>query len=225
MRVVWYSGDERGTCGFMCGKHGCWGPHSSAGLGGPSEPMIEVLLDDKAGPMPASRDVWDALRGSSAIPPGWYCGSGPRSISVDMFAFPFPLSIVRPDCGDKIPFFCSAPSWSSIARPFPLSRVGVIGETVAGEASPLFLLAISMLTLRGNETRLLVPAELPLRSTCKLALVDPECRFCLCSGSVNNGYSPPAPAPSLGLLRSGCSSGIAITGLSSGDLFRRLAAD
>jgi len=224
MRVVWYRGEESGTCGFMCGKHGCWGPHSSAGFwGGPSEPIIEVLFDDSAGPIPASREVWEPLRGNSDVPPGWYCASGPRSISVDMFAFPFPLWNVRPDCGGMIPealcplflnpvaFFgnCSVASSSSTARPFPLSSVGVTGET-----SPLFLRAISMLTLRGNEMRLLVPAELPLLSTCKLALVDPECRFCLCSGSVNSGYSPPAPAPSLGLLRSGCCRGMAITALS-----------
>jgi hypothetical protein len=56
-----------------------------------------------------------------------------------------------------------------------------------GETSPLILREISMLTVRGNEMRLLVPAELPLLSTCRLALVDPECRFCLCSGSVNSG--------------------------------------
>jgi len=189
--------------------------------------------------MPASREVFDPLCGSSAVPPGWYWVSGPRSISVDMFAlpFPFPLSNVRPDCGGIIPealcplflnpvaFFGDGfvTSSSSTARPFPLSRVGVIGVT--GEMSPLFLRAISMLTLRGNEMRLLVPLELPLLSTCRLALVDPECRFCLCSGSVNSGYSPPAPAPSRGLLRSGCSSGIAITALSSGDLFLGLVAD
>lgn len=155
---------------------------------------------------------------------------------MDISALPFPLSNVRPDCGSMIPEalwprflvpatffgerFVATSSSSSIARPFPLSRVGVTGET-----SPLFLLAISMLTLRGNEMRLLVPAELPLLSTCKLALVDPECRFCLCSGSVSSGYSPPAPAPSLGLLRSGCSRGTAITVLSSSDRFLRLAAD
>lgn len=156
-----------------------------------------------------------------------------------MFAFPFPLSNVRPDCGGIIPealwplflnpvtFFedCFVASSSLTARPFPLSSIGVTGETVAGEMSPLFLRTISILTLRGNEMRLLVPVELPLLSTCRLALVDPECRFCLCSGSVNSGYSPPAPAPSLGLLRSGCSSGIAITALSSGDRFLLLAAD
>ena len=46
----------------MCGKHGCWGPHSSAGfVGGPSEPMIEVLFEDMAGPMPVGREVFDAL--------------------------------------------------------------------------------------------------------------------------------------------------------------------
>jgi len=198
---------------------------------------MEVLFDDNAAPMPASRDIWEPLCGSSDVPPGWYCASGPRSISVDMFALPFPLSNVRPDCGCMMPkvlcplfpepvaFFddWSAASSSSTARPFPLSRIGVTGEM--GETSPLILREISMLTLRGNEMRLLVPAELPLLSTCRLALVDPECRFCLCSGSVNSGYSPPAPAPSLGLLRSGCSSGIAITALSSGDLVLRLAAD
>ena len=184
--------------------------------------------------MPASKEVWEPLCGNPDVPPGWYCASGPRSISVDIFALPFPLSNVRPDCGGMIPealcplflaplvFFgdCSVASSSSTARPFPLSRVGVTGET-----SPLFLRAISMLTLRGSEMRLLVPAELPLLSTCKLALVDPECRFCLCSGSVNSGYSPPAPAPSLGLLRSGCWRGMAMTVRFSGDLVRRLAAD
>jgi len=184
--------------------------------------------------MPASKEVWEPLCGNPDVPPGWYCASGPLSISVDMFALPFPLSNVRPDCRgiiweelcplslDPAAFFgnSSVTSSSSVARPFPLSRVGVTGET-----SPLFLLEISMLTLRGNEMRLLVPAELPLLSTCKLALVDPECRFCLCSGSVNSGYSPPAPAPSLGLLRSGCSRGMAMTALSPGDLVLRLAAD
>lgn len=54
-----------------------------------------------------------------------------------------------------------------------------------------------MLTLRGKEI-LFVPVELPLLSTCKLALVDAECRFCLCSGNVNNGYSPGALPSSLG---------------------------
>jgi hypothetical protein len=146
-------------------------------------------------------------------------------MSVDIVALPFPLSIVRPDTGGIIPGAlsrgdCFVVSSSSMARPFPLSRVGVTGET-----SPLFLREISMLTLLGSETRLLVPFELPLLSTCKLALVDAECRFCLCSGSVNSGYSPPAPAPSRGLLRSGCSSGIAITALSSGDLSLRLVTD
>jgi hypothetical protein len=48
-----------------------------------------------------------------------------------------------------------------------------------------------MLTLLGSE--ILFVWELPLLSTCRLALVDPECLFCLCSGSVNRGYSPGAP--------------------------------
>jgi hypothetical protein len=92
------------------------------------------------------------------------------------------------------------------ARPFPLSSFlsGVVGD------SPLFLREVSILTLLGNET-LFDPTELPLLSTCKLALADPKCWLCLCSESVNNGYDPPAAAPSLGDPISGCVSGIAIT--------------
>jgi hypothetical protein len=67
-----------------------------------------------------------------------------------------------------------------------------------------------MLTLLGNEI-LFDPVELPLLSTCKLALVDAEYRFCLCSGNVNKGYSPGAPPSSLGDPIAGCESGIAMT--------------
>ena len=101
---------------------------------------------------------------------------------------------------------------SSTAFPFPLSSLG--------EFSPLLFRAISILTLLGSET-LFVALELPLLSTCRLALVDPECRFCLCSGSVKSGYSPPAAAPSRGELRSGCCSGMAMT-LSSLCCLRRV---
>jgi hypothetical protein len=71
-----------------------------------------------------------------------------------------------------------------------------------------------MLTLLGNET-LFDPFELPLLSTCKLALADPKCRLCLFSGSVNRGYDPPTAGPSRGELMSGCDNGIAITPASS----------
>jgi hypothetical protein len=71
-----------------------------------------------------------------------------------------------------------------------------------------------MLRLLGTEI-LFVPVELPLLSICMLALVDAECLFCLCSGSVNNGYSPGTALSSLGSPISGCSSGTAITALSS----------
>jgi hypothetical protein len=76
----------------------------------------------------------------------------------------------------------------STAFPFPFWSGGTVdsGEGTIGDESPLFLRAISMLKLLGNET-LFVPFELPLLSTCKLALVDPECLFCLCSGSVRSG--------------------------------------
>ena len=157
MRVVWYSGDESGTCGFMCGKHGCCGPHSSAGLaGGPSEPMIEVLFEDIAGPMPAGRDVFEALSGRFDVPPGLYgvWVSGPRSRSVDMIAFPFPLSYESPGVNpagrlemlwplflSPVTFFSSllgdsAGASSSTARPFPLSSFA----PEEGGDSPLFLL-------------------------------------------------------------------------------------
>jgi hypothetical protein len=71
-----------------------------------------------------------------------------------------------------------------------------------------------MLTLLGNET-LFDSFELPLLSTCKLALADPKCKLCLFSGSVSSGYDPPAAGPSRGELMSGCDNGIAITPASS----------
>lgn len=67
-----------------------------------------------------------------------------------------------------------------------------------------------MLTLLGNEILFESP-ELPLLSTCRLALADPKCRLCLFSGSVKRGYDPPAVGPWRGELMSGCDSGIAIT--------------
>jgi hypothetical protein len=85
------------------------------------------------------------------------------------------------------------------------------------------LLAISILTLLGNEI-LFVPVGLPLLSTCKLALVDAECLFCLCSGSVSSGYSPGAVPSSRGDPSAGCSSGIAITDSSSSAGARGAAA-
>jgi len=108
-------------------------------------------------------------------------------------------------------FICSeiapASSSGSIARPLPLSSLGDVGDSL------LFCLWISMLTLLGNET-LFDPFELPLLSTCKLALADP-CRLCLFSGSVSSGYDPPAAGPSRGEPMSGCDNGIAITPASS----------
>jgi hypothetical protein len=42
----------------MCGKQGCWGPHSSAGfVGGLSEPRMDVLFEEMAGPMPECMEV------------------------------------------------------------------------------------------------------------------------------------------------------------------------
>jgi hypothetical protein len=96
--------------------------------------------------------------------------------------------------------------------PFPLMSFD-IGMEPEGDES-LFLL-ISKLTLRGRLILFRSPLSLPLRSTCKLALVDPECLLCLCSGSVNNGYSPPVllGPPSSFFLdeRMGWYSGTAIT--------------
>jgi hypothetical protein len=65
----------------------------------------------------------------------------------------------------------------------------------------------------------LLPASLPLLSTCRLALALPECRLCLFSDNVRSGYSPPAIAPSVRAPSSGWFKGTAIGGLlSSGDL-------
>lgn len=112
---------------------------------------------------------------------------------MDIVALPFPLSKERPADGGifdilcplflyPVIFFTSGfGSSKSTARPLPLSSLGPNGDD-----SPLLLRAISTLTLLGNEI-LFVPVELPLLSTCKLALVEVECRFCLCSGNVNNG--------------------------------------
>lgn len=56
----------------MCGKHGCWGPHSSAASAGPSVPIIDVLFEDIAGPMPLWREVFEALCGRWEVPSGLY---------------------------------------------------------------------------------------------------------------------------------------------------------
>lgn len=70
-----------------------------------------------------------------------------------------------------------------------------------------------MLTLLGSE--ILFVWELPLLSTCRLAHVDAECRFCLCSGSVNSGYSPGASPSFPGDPIAGWESGTAIADASS----------
>ena len=107
----------------------------------------------------------------------------------------------------------------SVARPFPLSSLGS-----AGEDSPLFRLWISMLTLLGKDI-LFVSSELPLLSTCRLALVDPECRLRRCSGRDNSGPSPPTPPSCRDCPSHGSESGTATTALSSsGDLFLRRAS-
>lgn len=142
---------------------------------------MEVLVEDIAGPIPSGRERCDALWGTPEVPPGLYgdCGKGPRSISVAMFALALPLSKKMPESGVSkswlILGLSVAIASSSVAFPFPLSSLG----------SPLFLRDVSMLTLLGSE--ILFDWALPLLSTCRLALVDAECRFCLCSGNVNRG--------------------------------------
>ena len=134
-----------------------------------------------------------------------------------MVALPLLLSKDMPDTGD-------AKSWlnrglsvtvasSSAALPLPLSILG----------SLLFLREMSMLTLLGSD--ILFVCELPLLSTCKLALVDAECRFCLCSGNVNSGYSPGAAPSCPGDSIAGWESGMAIADASStADRFLRREA-
>lgn len=184
--------------------------------------MMLESVSDRAAPIPPGNEVFESLLGRFDVPSSscWPSTSGPLSISVSISGL-FPLSNVIPatPLGWSIlcPRFLSPVTFdfgSSPSLPFPLSSGGTVER--AGETSPLLLLARSMLTLLGKLTRLLLLPSLPLLSTCKLALVDPECRLALCSGSVKSGYSPPAAAPSLGLLTSGCFSGIAMTALSSG---------
>ena len=134
-----------------------------------------------------------------------------------MVALPLPLSNDMPDTG-------GVKSWrncglsetvvsSSVALPLPLSTLG----------SLLSLREISMLTLLGSD--ILFVCELPLLSTCKLALVDAECRFCLCSGNVNSGYSPGAPPSCTIEPIAGWESGTAIADASSiADRFLRREA-
>ena len=123
-----------------------------------------------------------------------------------MVALPLPLSKDMPDTGvNSWPtlWLSGSTSSSSVALPFPLSILG----------SLLFLREVSMLTLLGNE--IVFVCELPLLSTCRLARVDAECRFCLCSGSVNSGYSPGAPPSCSADAIAGWASGMAIADASS----------
>jgi hypothetical protein len=124
-----------------------------------------------------------------------------------MAALPLPLSKDMPDTGvakaGLILGLSGTTASSSVAFPLPLSILG----------SLLFLRERSMLTLRGSE--ILFVCELPLLSTCRLALVDAECRFCLCSGSVNSGYSPGAPPSCSTDPIAGWESGTAIADASS----------
>lgn len=143
------------------------------------------------------------------MPPGLYaaCGKGPRSRSVDILALLLPLSKDMPDTGVSKSWLILGLSVivasSSVAFPLPLSSLG----------SLLFLREISMLTLLGSE--ILFDWVLALLSTCRLAFVDAECRFCLCSGNVNSGYSPGAPPSCPTNPMSGCESGMAIADASS----------